>query len=215
MTTRILLVDHQSIFREAVRAFIEKRRDFTIVGEASDGQHALDLALKLDPDVVLTEISLPLLSGLELTRRLRSSEGCNARVLVLTMHDRHSHISEALKAGAAGYLLKSGSADQLLDAIDAVRSGRTFLSPEISHHVIAMLRGGADRAATGISALSSREREVLQLVAEGLSSKEIANDLGLSTRTVESHRHKLMEKIGVNKVSGLVRFAIREGLVNP
>ncbi len=214
MPTRILLVDHQAIFREAVRAFIEKRGDLSIVGEASDGQEALTQARELAPDVIITEISLPLLTGLELTRRLQEG-GCRSRVLILSMHDRHSHIREALRSGASGYLLKTGSADQLLDAIDAVRSGRTFLSPEISHHLVAMLSGAGDRTASGISALSSREREVLQLVAEGLSSKEIANELGLSTRTVESHRHRLMEKIGVNKVSGLVRFAIREGLLNP
>jgi len=214
MQTSILLADPHAIFRHAVRALIEKREDLFVIGEASDGQEAMNLAQQLKPELIITEIAMPRLSGIELTRRLARSS-CRLRVLILSMHEGRSHVADALRAGASGYVVKTGSGDDLLQAIDAVREGRSYLSPALAQHLVDIVSDDGDRRGSGLSALSSREREVLQLIAEGLASKEIAAELGVSPRTIESHRYSLMEKLDVHKISGLVRLAIREGLVTP
>ena len=214
MNTSIVLADGHAIFRDAVRALIETCDGMTVVGEAGDGQQALEMAGELKPDVVVTEIALPRLSGIEVARRL-SRSGSRSRVVILSSHEGRSQVQQAMRSGAVGYVTKSGSAPDLIQAIEAVRDGRGYLSPLVAQHVVDAVAqrgpGNADRS----NELTSREREVLQLVAEGLSSKEIASCLGVSTRTIESHRAKVMDKLGIHKVSGLVRFAIREGLLNP
>lgn len=214
MPTSILLADDQAMFRDAVRALIEKRGDFEVVGEASDGRQAVSMTLEIRPDVILMEISLPRLSGIEATKRLLR-DAPRSKVLILSRHEGRSHVEQALRSGAAGYVTKSSSSQELIQAIEAVSSGRSFLSRAIARQVVDVVTCRNSPAQTGILELTSREREVLQLIAEGGSSKEIATQLGISTRTVESHRARLMEKLGIHKVSGLVRFAIREGLISP
>lgn len=214
MQTSILLADDQAMFRDAVRALIEKRGDLEVVGEASDGQQAVSMTLEIRPDVILMEISLPRLSGIEATKRLLR-DAPRSKVLILSRHEGRSHVEQALRSGAAGYVTKSSSSQELIQAIEAVSSGRSFLSRAIARQVVDVVTCRNSPAQTGILELTSREREVLQLIGEGFSSKEIATQLGISTRTVESHRARLMEKLGIHKVSGLVRFAIREGLISP
>ncbi|MDJ0785326.1 MAG: response regulator transcription factor [Myxococcota bacterium] len=214
METSILLADDQAIFREAMKSLIERRGDLYVVGEASDGQEALDLALRVKPDVVISEMCLPKLSGVEVAHRIRRTQ-THTRVLILSSTHGRGQVREALRAGAAGFVSKSDSSAELLQAIDSLRQDRSYLSPTVSHHVVEVLTGEETDPEGALSQLTSREREVLQLIAEGLSSKEIADELELSTRTVETHRSHIMEKIGIHKVSSLVRFAIREGLVKP
>lgn len=213
MSTRIILVDHHVVFREAVRGLIDAQSQLSVVGEASDGREAYALCRELQPDLVVTEISIPRLSGVELAVRL-ARELPRTRVLILSGHESRSQVTQALRSGAAGYVCKSGPAQELIQAIDAVRSGRSFVSPVVAEHLVGALTGPRETDSHANHDLTSREREVLQMVAEGLSSKEIATELGVSTRTVESHRTNVMEKLGIHKVSGLVRFAIREGLLN-
>ncbi|MEB2344458.1 MAG: response regulator transcription factor [Deltaproteobacteria bacterium] len=213
MATRILLADDHQMVREGLRLLIQSRTDLEVVAEASDGREAVDLARCHRPDIAVLDLWMPRLSGVEATRQI-AREG-DTRVLVLTMHESWSHVREALRAGALGYVVKSAAARQLLEAVDAVRGGRAFVSPAISHHMVEAVRGGEERRAAPLAMLTDREREVLQLVAEGLSSKEIATQLGLSVKTAETHRANLMTKLSIRKTSGLVRLAIREGLVAP
>jgi len=212
MVTRILLADEHTIFRDAVRSLMEKRGDLTVVGEAEDGPTASALIEKLAPDLVVTEIALPRLSGIEVTRRVVRA-GSRCRFLILSSDDGGSGLQQAISAGASGFVCKSDPSEQLLQAVDVVSSGRSYVSPSVAHYLVEIVASGNESQA-GPHCLSSREREVLQLVAEGLSSKEIATSLGISTRTVESHRANLMEKLDIHKISGLVRYAIREGLVS-
>lgn len=214
METRILIVDQHTIVREAIGTLIEKRRDLLVVGGAADGHQAILLAERLQPDLMLMEITLPRLSGLEVTRRLLKNR-LSLSVLILSMHDSQSQVEEALRAGASGFLSKTCSSDELMQAIDAVRAGRRYLSAAATQHVVNTITGDGPASRLGTGNLTSREREVLQLIAEGCSNKEIATGLNLSIRTVESHRSNLMAKLGIQKTSGLVRFAIREGLLSP
>ena len=213
METTIMLADDHQIVRQGLKRLLSKRGDFNIVGEASDGEQAVDLATRKQPDVILMDISMPRLSGIDATRRITRNGG--AKVLALTMHDGQSYVEEALRAGASGYVHKNASAEDLFAAIDSVRSGESYLSPAVTQQVVDAIARPGDRPSSAISALTDREREVLKLIADGLSSKEIAQKLGVSLKTIESHRANLMDKLDIHKVSGLVRFAIRAGLVAP
>src|SRR5690606_36903964 len=212
-STRILLADDHEMVRDGLRLLIQSRSDLEVVAEASDGREAVELARSHRPDVAVLDLWMPYLSGVEATRQIVRAGP--TRVLVLTMHESWTHVREALLAGALGYVVKRAAAAQLLEAVDAVRAGRAFMSPAISHHMVEAVRGGEAGREAPLAMLTEREREVLQLVAEGLSSKEIAAQLGLSVKTAETHRANLMGKLNVRKTSGLVRFAIREGLVAP
>lgn len=214
MATRLLLVDDHEMLREALAGVIDRRPDLEVVGEASNGREAVELAKQLDPDVIVMDIWLPRLSGIDATREIVRQDP-KARVVIMTQHDRRSFVEDALRAGALGYVVKSGSCRELLEAIDAVSRGRSYLSPTVTEHVVGALTRPADVGGQTLGALTAREREVLQRIAEGQGSKEIAADLHVSQRTVESHRANLMRKLDVHKVSGLVRLAIREGLVAP
>lgn len=215
MATRILLADDHRMVREALRRVIESRPDFRVVAEAADGREAIAAARVHRPDVAVIDLWMPELSGVEATRRIVEEE-LGTRVLVLSMHEDWSRVRDALQSGAAGYVVKSAAADQLLEAIDSVRQGSSYLSPAVSHHVLRAVRNpSGQQVASPIEALSRREREVLQLVAEGLSAKEIAVRLDLSVKTAEAHRGSLMAKLGIHRTSMLVRFAIREGLLAP
>ena len=214
MPTTIVLADDHTVVRQGIRKLLETRDDFQIIGEASDGEEAVKLVLDKQPDVALMDIWMPRLSGIDATRRI-GKRGLETKVLVLSMHESRAYVEEVLRAGAAGYVVKNAAADDLLEAIDAVGDGISYLSPAITQQVVDAIARPAPSAPSGLGVLTDREREVLQLIAEGLSSKEIASMLGVSLKTVDSHRSNLMEKLDIHKVSGLVRFAIRTGLVEP
>lgn len=214
MHTTIVVADDHKIVREGICKLLETRDDFEVIGEASDGEEAVQLVLEKQPDVALMDIWMPRLSGIDATRRI-GKRGLDTKVLVLSMHESRTYVEEVLRAGAAGYIVKNAASQDLLNAIDAVCAGASYLSPTITQQVIDAIARPGDGAPSGVSALTDREREVLQLIAEGLSSKEIASMLGVSLKTVDSHRSNLMDKLDIHKVSGLVRFAVRAGLVEP
>lgn len=211
MRSTIILVEDHEVLRDGIRSLIEATDDFEIVAEAADGVTAVELVERHRPDIVLMDIWLPRLSGIEATRKI--AQGNRTRVLILSQHASWSYVEEALKAGAAGYLVKTASGFQLLTALRAVRAGQSYLSPDIAGRVVDALVGPARNSGSPTGVLSGREREVLQLIGEGLSTKEIADSLGVSARTVEAHRASVMQKLDIHKVAGLVRFAIREGLI--
>jgi len=211
MKSTILLVEDHEVLRDGLRGLIEATDDFEIVAEASDGATAVEIAERLRPDIVVMDIWLPRLSGIEATRKIVL--GGRARVLILSQHDSWSYVEEALKAGAVGYLVKTSSGSALLTALRAIRAGKSYLSPDIAGRVVDAIARPERGSGSPVAALSGREREVLHLIGDGLSSKEIAGSLGVSARTVETHRANVMQKLGIHKVAGLVRFAIREGLI--
>jgi DNA-binding NarL/FixJ family response regulator len=215
MPTRILLVDDHEIFLEGLRGLLEKHRDLEVVGRAADGRTAVDLARELAPDVVVMDITMPGMNGIEATRRIVAHEP-RVRVVALTMHSTRRFMAEALKAGAAGYLLKESAVAELILAIRTVVEGRAYLSPRITDVLVSdYVRHVPAGGSADLSALSPREREVLQLVAEGKSTKEIAGLLHVSVKTIEAHRTQVMEKLRIRSVAGLTKFAITEGLTSP
>ncbi len=214
MKIRIVLADDHAVVRDGLRKLLEVQNGFEVVGEAEDGVTAVELVERLTPDVVVMDVWMPRLSGIEATRRIARLPG-TTRVLVLTMHKSRSHVEEALRAGAAGYVLKDAPATEVMAALAAVHRGECYLSASITQQVVDALAHPGTPESSPLAALTEREREVLQLIAEGLTSKEIATQLGVSLKTVEAHRANLMEKLDIHKVSGLVRFAIREGLIAP
>jgi DNA-binding NarL/FixJ family response regulator len=218
---RVLLADDHDILREGLKALLSMQGEMLIVGEAYTGREAVELAGRLKPDVVLLDVSMPELDGLEACRRIRAHSP-QVQVLILTMHEREDYLRQALEAGAAGYLVKRTAATELRLAVRAVAHGDTFLSPSMARTLVrTYLSLREDGAAAEVSAadpyesLSSREREVLKLVAEGCTSQDIADQLVLSVKTVQAHRARLMEKLGLRDVTHLVRYAVRRGLVDP
>jgi DNA-binding NarL/FixJ family response regulator len=214
---RILLADDHGLMRAGLRALLEAQAGPVTVLEAGDGRAALELAMAEQPDVALLDITMPGLNGLEVTERL-ARDLPKTRVIILSMHGTPSHVAHALRAGAAGYLLKDSAAEELMLALRAVTRGEVYLSPAISRSVVDTFLGRlvAPPAveAAPINVLTARQREILQLVAEGKSSKEIAVMLDLSAKTVEAHRSQIMDRLGIRDVAGLVRYAIRTGLVS-
>jgi DNA-binding NarL/FixJ family response regulator len=213
MGTRVIVADSQLLFRGAVCALIQRTGGYEIVGHASDGEEALACIAAQKPELVILDLSLPGIGGTEVMRRARRA-GSRARFLFISDRDRRQDVEEALKSGANGYVAKRDSTNDLVTAIERVAAGQLHLSPSVTGHLVEMAFG-RETADSGRALLSSREREVLRLIAEGLSNKEIAASLGLSVRTIDSHRATVMEKLGIHKVSGLVRYAIREGLLDP
>jgi two-component system response regulator NreC len=205
---RILLADDHNIVRQGLRALLE-RANFEVVAEAGDGQEAVRLAEALKPDIAVLDLVMPALNGLDAGRQI-IQRGVSA-VILLTMHTGEHHVAAALRAGIRGYLLKSQAAEDLVHGIREVSRGRIFLSPEVSRIVVDGYLSGT----TLTDPLAPREREVLQLVAEGKTSKEIAAQLGLSVKTAESYRTHIMEKLDIHETAGLVRYAIRRGLITP
>jgi DNA-binding NarL/FixJ family response regulator len=210
MTLRILLADEQVIFREGVRALLE-REGLDVVAEASDGREALRLATTLQPDVAILDLSLPVLNGLDATREiLRASPG--TRSIVLTVLADRQNVLDTLRAGARGYVVRTQAAADLVLAIHEVSRGSIYLSPSVSGIVVEAYLTLSD---TPSDPLTPRERQVLQLVAEGRKTREIAELLGVSVKTAESHRVHIMGKLGIRQTAGLVRYAIRQGLISP
>jgi DNA-binding NarL/FixJ family response regulator len=211
---RILLADDHALVRAGFRALLEEMSEVEIAAEASDGREALRLIEELKPDLALLDISMPGLNGLEVAAQVGQKHR-RTRCIILSMHVDDEYIRRALAAGAAGYLLKNSDRQELQMAVRAAARGETWLTPEVSTRVAAAwTRGEAPRAEGSFELLTPRQREVLQLIAEGLSTKEIAGRLDLSVKTVETHRTELMERLGIHGVAGLVRYAIRVGLVH-
>lgn len=210
MATRLLLADDHTLVRQGLKAFLE-RQGFQVACEASNGHEALQMAAKEQPDVAIMDISMPLLNGIDAARELKKSVG-KTKVIMLTKHGEDTYVTEALRAGVSGYVLKNQVANDLVKAIQEVCRGSVYLSPGISRAVIGAYPSKSDSPA---DALSGRERQVLQLVGEGKSTKEVAKQLGLSVKTVESHRARLMRKLDLHQTAGLVRYAIRHGLIQP
>lgn len=211
---RVLLADDHNLVRAGLRALLEAMPGVEVVGCVEDGRKAIEFAQKLHPTVALLDIDMPGLNGLEAARRLRA-EFPRLRVIILSVHDNEEYVRQALRAGAAGYLLKDAAPAELALALQAVARGETYLSPAVSRRVIEdYLRGGPETPTT-FERLTSRQREILQLIAEGHSTKDIARLLDLSVKTVETHRAALMQALDIHEVAGLVRYALRHGLVNP
>jgi DNA-binding NarL/FixJ family response regulator len=210
---RVLVADDHTIVRSGIRHVLESEPGFTVVAEASTGGEALELASSLHPDVVVLDISMPGDSGLRVAAELRRRVP-DTHVLILSMHDNTEYVLESLRAGAHGYLLKDTAATELRDAIRAVRRGESFFSPAIAGRLSAVVRGDAAESSAGaLGQLTGRERQVLVGVAQGHTNREIATQLGISHRTVETHRESLMRKLGVRTVAGLTRLALEAGLV--
>lgn len=209
----ILLADDHTLVREGIRALVEKLPTMKVVGEAKDGREALRLVKEHKPDLILMDIAMPGLNGLEATARI-SKEVPSVRVIILSMYANEEYVREAINAGAAGYLVKRSAATELEHAITAVARGEKYFSPLVSTRINRDRAGHltADRA--WIARLTPRQREILQLIAERHSTKDIAGILNISIKTVETHRSQLMERLSIHDVPGLVRFAIRAGLVS-
>jgi DNA-binding NarL/FixJ family response regulator len=211
---RILLADDHKILRSGLRGLLEKEPGLKVVAEAEDGRTALDLTKKLSPDVVIMDISMPDLNGIEATRQI-TSNAPKTKIIILSVHSGQRLVAEVFKAGASGYLLKDCGFNEVFDAIRAVAAGETYLCPQVAtvlrnDYLQRIVQADVPTA----SALSPREREVLQLMAEGKSTKEIAFTFKLSVKTVEVHRQRIMEKLDIHSIAELTKYAIREGLTS-
>lgn len=214
MSIKILLADDHEIMRAGLRSLLDKEPGMEVVAEAENGRKAVQLARELSPDVVVIDVTMPDLNGIEATRQILS-EVSTAKVLALSMHSDEQFVVEMLTAGASGYLLKDCAVDELCTAIRAVVANQTFLSSEIANVVVKdYLRRLSIKDFSPGSVLTSREREVLQLVAEGKTSKKIASLLHVSVKTVEAHRQQIMDKLGIRSVAELTKYAIRKGITS-
>jgi two-component system NarL family response regulator len=208
---RVLLIDDHELMRQGLRSILDREDDVEVVGEAASGRAALELSRTLAPDVVVMDVAMQDQNGIEATRQIRAA--CpNVKVLALSSHSDARYVNAMLEAGACGYVLKANAYDDLRRALDAARLGRSYLCADVTQSVV----GASLRAvgATPVAQLSGREREVLQLLAEGLSSPEIGQRLFIATSTVETHRRNIMRRLGIHSVADLTKYAIREGLTS-
>jgi len=211
---RILLVDDHALVRAGIRALLESLPRLEVVGETGDGLEAVRLVREIEPDAILLDITLPGLNGLEVAARV-ARLGVGTRVLVLSMHASPEYAARAFAAGATGYLIKDSAFDELAAALEAIGAGRRYLSRAIDAAQVAEFERRVASGATGLDGLTPRQRQILQLVAEGLGTRQIAERLFLSVKTVETHRAQIMQRLDIHDVPGLVRFAIRHGLLPP
>jgi len=214
MKTRILLVDDHGVVREGLRSLIEKQPDMEVVGEAENGRKAVELVRELQPDVVITDITMPNLNGVGATQQI-VREFPQVKVLALSIHSNRAFVADMLKAGASGYVLKECTFDDLVEAVHAVASGGTYLSSKVAGVVVSdYVKRLSQTPASPLDAITEREREVLQLVGEGRNTKQIARVLHISSKTVEANRRKIMEKLDAHSVADLVKIAILGGLAS-
>lgn len=207
---KILVADDHNLVRAGLTALIARLPEMEIVGEAADGRQALRMVRDLTPDLVLMDIAMPGLNGLEAAERIHGIQP-QTKIIILSMHANEEYVAQALKAGASGYLLKDAATAELEMALKSVSMGQFYLSPAISRQVVDnYLHGGP----TGVDVLTPRQREILQLIAEGKSTREIAETLHLSVKTVETHRAQLMERLDIHDVAGLIRYALKKGLIS-
>jgi two-component system response regulator NreC len=210
MSIRVVLADDHVVVRQGLKSLLERER-FQVIAEASDGQEAVRFSESLHPDIAVVDISMPTLNGIDAAREM--SRSCpKTKTILLTQHEEDQYIREALEAGVRGYVLKSQAANDLVHAIQQVSRGQFYLSPGVSRAVVEAYRTKSQWAA---DPLTVRERQVLQLIAEGRSTKDVASLLGISVKTAESHRTRLMQKLDIHETASLVRYAVRRGLVQP
>ncbi len=213
----ILIVDDHPLFREGLKSLISRNTTFEVVGEAGNGREGLRMSKELKPDLVIVDISLPDRSGIDLTRNIRSLLS-KTRVMIVSMHSKIEYIREALRAGATGYVVKESAADRLVQGLEAVSKGEYFLDSSLSHKVVKQLvespEKGANIKDAGYVSLTPREQQVMRLLAEGLSPKEIAERLFISAKTVENHRTNITRKLDLHSTMELVRYAARLGLID-
>lgn len=215
MTLRIMVADDHEVVRRGLRALLEGQPGWQVCGEASDGRDVITKAAELNPDIIVLDISMPNLNGLEATRQLIKTDA-KAKVLVLTLHDSEQMIRDVLNAGAKGFLLKSDAARDLVTAVEALRQNKTYFTSRVSSMVLDGFLNGRPAMGDGkpVSALTPREREIVQLVAEGKSTKEVASMLNLSVKTAETHRSNIMRKLAIHSVSDLVLYAVRNNIIH-
>lgn len=213
MEIKLLLADDHQMMREGLKAMIEKERDLTVVGEAEDGKSTVALARKLNPHVVVMDVAMPDLNGIEATRKITKANP-NVKVVALSGHVNQHFVREMLAAGASAYLLKQNACDELVRAIRDVVTGKKYLSSAVARGVLdAYVELSQPSSKTpAFAVLTDREREVLQMITEGRSTKEIGGEIGVSVKTVETHRHNIMEKLNLHSVAELTKYAIREGI---
>jgi DNA-binding NarL/FixJ family response regulator len=213
MATRVLLAEDHALVRSGIKSLLESSKEVEVVGEAGNGREAVELATQLKPDLVLMDLAMSDLNGIDATRQL-SRDLPETRVMILSMHSDDQYIFEALKAGAKGYVLKSSAFKELLTGIHEILAGRNYMSPALAGVVMSdyVRRAKGEHTPSELDKLTTREREVLQLIAEGNSSAEVAQILYISVRTVDTHRHNIMEKLDIHSIAGLTKFAIRNGL---
>ena len=212
-TKQLVLADDHHVVRRGLRALLEARADFTVIGEAGDGLEAAELVERLQPDVLVLDLMMPSLNGLEVTRRVRRRSP-HTRVVILSMYADEAYVVEALRAGAEAYVLKESTSDELVQAIQEAAAGRRYLSSPLSQRAIQAYVERAEAAPLDpYETLTSREREVLQLAAEGHANAEIAARLSISPRTVETHRTHLMRKLGLHTQAEMIRYALRKGIL--
>jgi DNA-binding NarL/FixJ family response regulator len=214
MSVRLILADDHKIMREGLRALLARQKEIEVIAEAESGRGVVELCAQLHPDVVVIDISMPDLNGIDATRQIVRDDP-QVKVIALSMHSDKKYVKEMLSAGACGYLLKDSAFEELGAAIATVLKNKTYLSPQITDTVVKdYVSENAPSGSVASTALSTREREVLQLIAEGKATREIAAALYVSVKTVETHRKQIMDKLGLNSIAELTKYAIREGLTS-
>jgi len=214
MSIKLMLVDDHTIVRHGLSRSFKQGDDIEVIGQANDGRSAVELAGQLSPDVIIMDIAMPDLNGVDATRQI-TGQNPKVKVIGLSMHSGSKYVREMFRAGASGYLLKDCPFEELVDAIRTVAAGKTYVSPSIGEMVIKEYVSDQEQEKSAFSVLSQREREVLQLLAEGKTTKQVGKRLHISPKTVEAHRLKIMEKLGINNTAQLTKYAIQEGLTKP
>jgi DNA-binding NarL/FixJ family response regulator len=214
MTIRIVIVDDHQIVRDGLRSVLEKEPGLTVVAEAENGRRGVEVCRRIEPDVVVMDITMPDLNGIEATRKILADSPAT-KVIALSMHSDKRYVRRMIEAGAAGYILKESAIDEVVRAVGAVSAGGSYLSPQVADIVLEGFRSlSGRRSESSGPVLTDREKEVLQLLAEGKTSKAIADRLGVSPKTVEAHRRQIMDKLDIHNIAGLTKYAVREGLTS-